>query len=108
LGPHNFYLLTLAERGAVGLATFLALLLLLLVRGVRTAITAPDPRLRAAAVGLSGGLLFMAAHAMVGDLFVGSMGPPAAALMALLAAATCARCSMAAEPAGDTRAAGAS
>lgn len=104
LGPHNFYLLALSERGVVGLATFLALLLLLLVRGVRTAHATGDPRLRAAVVGLSGALLFMATHAMVGDLFVGSMGPAAAALMALLAAATCARCSMSAEPAQDARA----
>jgi O-antigen ligase len=87
LGPHEFYLLTAAERGLVGLVSFVGLIGFLLARGILTARRARAPELSAAALGLSGALLFMAMHSLVADLFAGSFLPAGAFLLACLAAA---------------------
>lgn len=82
LSPHNFYLFMAAERGIIGLATFLALMTLLVFRCARAACDRRSPELASVALGCTGALLFLAIHSIAGDHFFGSSAPVAAFFMA--------------------------
>jgi O-antigen ligase len=86
--PHNYYLLVASETGTLGLLGYILLFGLLLLRGFRAARHGASAALRSVALGGSGVLVFLLIHALVGDLWTGSLAVPAALFVALLAA-TC-------------------
>lgn len=66
-GPHNQYILTLLETGALGLLLFLAWLVVPLVRGIVQSIKAQDEWTRAVSAGFAMAIVAFIAMCLVGD-----------------------------------------
>ncbi len=66
---HNSYLELALESGVLGLASFLVLIIVFVLRGWRLFIYSTDPYIRATVLGMVGGMLALLIHGLVDNIF---------------------------------------